>query len=319
MKQEMLTDRPISIIICSFNRAANLQQTLNALGKVIIPAGWKAELIVVDNASTDNTADVARNTMLANMDLVYLPEPRKGKANALNSGLARARGEMILFTDDDVVPSTDWVEQILACFVQTQCDALVGNVKLAPHLERPWAGSLMRLFLAAMDFKSNEPLELVGANCAFRRSVLERVPIFDPELGPGALGLGEDTLFGWQLMEAGFKIKYADNAIVVHCPDESRLLRGEWLKAARQRGRSKAYLLYHWEHAGIKFPKIKRLWLSLKLGVRRRLQPPPPLKSEGCPPWELSYVHHLALCEGFCIERMRRRNYSRRGLVKKWC
>ena len=76
--------------------------------------------------------------------------------------------------------------------------------------------------MAVVDFQPGERLSLVG-NCAFRRHVLERVYGFDPELGPGALGLGEDTLFGLQLTEAGYKIEYAKNALVVHFPDKSRL------------------------------------------------------------------------------------------------
>jgi GT2 family glycosyltransferase len=174
----------------------------------------------------------------------------------------------------------------------------------------------MKMYLATMDFTADGPLEMVGANCAIRRAVLERVPQFDPELGPGALGLGEDTLFGHQLMKAGFKIGYAEKAVVVHWPDDSRLLRGEWLNAARQRGRSKAYLLYHWEHADIRFPRIKSLWFWLKLWLRRILQPPPKVYNEGCPPWELSYVQQLATCKSYCRERLRPRNYVRQGLVK---
>ena len=309
-------DISLSIIICTRNRAESLRQTLYALGKVRIHPEWKSEVIIVDNASTDNTAAVVRSTAFASMQIVYLHEPRKGRANALNSGLAKASGEIILLTDDDVVPSEDWVEQVLNCFFQTQCDALVGKVELAAHLERPWMGRLSKGYLAVTDFKAGEPLELVGANCAFRRFVLERVPGFDPELGSGALGYGEETIFGLQLLEAGFKVEYAKNALVVHWQDKSRLCRGEWLKSALQRGRSKAYCMYHWEHEDIRNLLLKRLWLWSKLRLRRTLQPLPALNSEGYSAWELSYVYHLSMCKHYCVERRRPRNYSRRGLIK---
>ncbi len=81
----------ISIILCSCNRAAGLRQTLEALGRVRIRPDWEAEVIVVDNASTDETASVAQNTKLANMDVKYLFEGRKGKGHALNAGLGNAR------------------------------------------------------------------------------------------------------------------------------------------------------------------------------------------------------------------------------------
>jgi cellulose synthase/poly-beta-1,6-N-acetylglucosamine synthase-like glycosyltransferase len=247
---------------------------------------------------------------------VYLFEPKRGKSNALNSGLAMASGEILLFTDDDVLPSEEWIEQMLLCFDAARCDAVVGKVKLVPHLERPWVKSLEKIYLAVIDFESGMPIEIVGANAAFRRSVLKFVQCFDPELGPGAFGLAEDTLFGLQLMEAGFKIEYAGGAIAVHQPDKSRLTRGALLDAARQRARSNAYLLHHWRHGEIKFPRIRSLWLLMKLNLRRILQPPPPLDSEGCPRWEWSYVEQLAFYRQYRIERQRPRNYVRHGLKK---
>jgi glucosyl-dolichyl phosphate glucuronosyltransferase len=312
----MSGDISISIIVCTCNRVASLQQTLSALRKVNIPAGCRAELIVVDNASTDSTADIVANTLLPNMQVVYLFEPKKGKSNCLNSALALARGETLVFTDDDVIPSENWLEQIALCFGETQCDALVGKVILAPHLERPWMTSHQKDYLAVTDFESGRPIHWVGANAAIRRSVLESVPRFDPELGPGALGLGEDTLFGYQMVKAGFRIKHAARAIVVHHPDKSRLTRDAWLQAARRLACSNAYIFHHWEHAKIKAVGIKRLWLLAKLTLRRLLQPPLPLDAEDCSHWELSYVYHLILCGRYSIERRRPRNYSRHGLSK---
>src|ERR1700722_14629654 len=98
-----------SIIISSSNRATALEKTLRALGEVFIPTGWDAELIVVDNASKDHTADVVRASQLKNFKVRYLYESRMGKSNALNTGLAVAQGEVLLFTDDDVVPARDWL------------------------------------------------------------------------------------------------------------------------------------------------------------------------------------------------------------------
>ena len=151
----------------------------------------------------------------------------------------------------------------------------------------------------------------------FRRSVLERVPAFDTELGPGALGFGDDTLFGWQLSEAGFRIGYARSAGVIHHVNPSRLRRTEWLSAARSRGRSQAYLRYHWEHSDIQYPRLRQLYYFIKLQLRRVVQRPPPLESEGCPLWEVSYVLHMAMCKQFRLERRRPRNYARHGLTRR--
>ena len=306
----------VSIIISTCNRAQSLRQTLKALGDVKVPAGCRAEVIVVDNACADATVAVARNARLENMQVTYLSEPRRGKSNALISGLAIARGETLVFTDDDILPSGDWLEQILLWFDQTHCDALVGKVELAPHLERPWMEKLERHYLAATAFDFGEPIHWVGANAAIRRHCLQRVRQFDPELGAGALGNEEDALFGQQLVEAGFKMDYADCAVVVHQPDESRLTHGEWLQAARHRARSGAYVSHHWEHAEIRSAALKSLWFLTKLRMRSILQPPPPLSAEGCPRWEWSHVFNMTFYQHFCIERQRSRNYARRGLEK---
>jgi glycosyltransferase involved in cell wall biosynthesis len=307
----------ISIIITTYNRASVLRQTLEVLGKVRISADWRAELLVVDNASTDDTAEVVRSAKFANMTAEYRYEPLKGKSHALNNTFRRARGEIILLTDDDVSVSEDWVEQMVEVFGQGQADAVVGRIVLAENLVRSWLTPLQRWWLAAPDDQIAESPELIGANMGFRRSVLERVRAFDPELGAGTLFFGEEALFGKQLIEAGFKIKYAPDAIVVHRPDESRLRRGAWLDAASKKAHEEAYFHYHWKHDDLQAPRVRWFWYMLKLHLRRILQPQPSLDSEGVAPWEMSYVHSMEICRQFCLERRRPRNYSRRGLEKR--
>jgi len=312
----MHSGESISIIISTRNRASELRQTLMTLGKVKIRADWQAELIVVDNASTDETAEAVRKATVANMKATYLYEPTLGKSNAVNTALRYAHGEIILFVDDDVIVPEDWVEQMVTA-LQSRADAVVGKTVLADGLARPWLGPLHRWWLAAPDDQADERVELIGANMGFRRSVLKRVPGFDPELGPGKLGFGEETLFGKQLVEAGFKLKYTPNAVVVHRPSELRLRRRDWLNTARKKGHQAAYLLYHWEHNDIRAPRIKWFRYLLKLHLRRIIERPPSLDSEGVSTWEMNYVQDLETCRWFCIERRRPRNYSRRGLEKR--
>jgi glucosyl-dolichyl phosphate glucuronosyltransferase len=306
----------ISVIICSCNRAAELEATLLAFRDVNVPSGWKCEIILVDNASNDETTEKARQVHLSHIETRFLFEPRKGKGNALNTGLANARYDIVLFTDDDVRPAADWLEQLAGPLCRGECDAVVGKIVLAPHLNRPWLTQNYKSWLAREAPPTEWPLELIGANMGFRRSVLEKVPAFDSDLAPGGLGLGEDALFSWQLREAGFTIQFVEQAIVVHSLSASRLRRSAWLKAAEAHGRTNAYLCYHWKHEDVVAPGVRLLLLRLKLFLRRILQPVPSSETEGCPPWEMGYVGGIARYSQYIKERKRPRNYSKRGLAK---
>jgi glycosyltransferase involved in cell wall biosynthesis len=314
----MASSLSISIIVCTRNRGAALEQSLATLGKVRIPDGWKIEIILVDNASTDNTAAVAQKIRLEKMEVRYFFEPRKGKSNALNTGLAQVTGEIILFIDDDVFVAEDWLEQIVHPLLREGCDAVVGKVTLAPELVRPWMTERHKWWLAQIhDAQLVESTrELIGANMGLRRSVLQHVPAFDPELGPGAMGFGEDTLFGWQMMEAGLKIDYVQEAVVVHKFDASRLRRLHWLDDARKHGQTDAYIDYHWKHVEVTNPRLTSLWYGIKLKVKRIFSRLPKLEEEGCPRWEMGFVWRMEFCRRFCCDRQQPRKYTKRGLKK---
>lgn len=83
----------VSIIICTRNRAKDLRQTLEAIGKVEAPAEMPAEVLVVDNGSTDETAEVARSTKLPRMSLRYVREPRREKGTPTTKAWPRPPGK----------------------------------------------------------------------------------------------------------------------------------------------------------------------------------------------------------------------------------
>jgi len=306
----------ISIIICTRNRAENLRTSIWNIGKLFVPEGWAVELLVVDNGSTDHTPAVIQEFQLNNMNLLHVSEPRTGVSRARNTGLAAAQGEVILFTDDDLSPDRDWLRKIGTPLLEGKCDAAVATVKLAEHLDRPWLEPVHKAWLAVPANPRDAELELTGASMGFHRSVLKRVPAFDPELGGGAIGFGEDTLFSWQLCEAGFRLLRIPDALAVHHPDPIRLLRSHWLAAAIQRGPTGAYLLHHWQHGEMRNPLMRAYYVAAKLRLRRILQPPVPMDAEGCAPWEMSYVLTIEQCRHFLKERRRPRNYSKRGLIR---
>lgn len=312
-----MSEVSVSIVICSANRATTLARTLDVFHRISVPFGWEVELIVVDNASTDGTRQVVASFDRPDIVSRYLFEPKRGKGNALNTGIAAARGEILLFTDDDVRPADDWIEKLARPLVSGEAEAVGGKILLAPYLIRPWLSDSYKRWLAWCE----EPdpaysLELIGANMGILRTALRYVPAFDPELGPGAAGLGEDTLLSWQMVKAGLRVRFIPEAVVVHHPDEARLRRSSWLSMARSHGRKDAYILHHWKHEILTVPILRMIWLCLKLKLRRVLQPPVPLHGEGCERWEMSYVGDIEMCRAYRLQRLRQRNYTLQGLKR---
>src|SRR5256885_122646 len=128
----------VSIIITTRNRAEHLRETLASFQRLQVPKELPAELLVVDNASTDDTAEVVKTCRLPNIPLRYLHEPKPGQSNARNSGLANTTGEVILFTDDDVRVSANWIEGMAEPILARKADAVAGGVRIAKELERGW-------------------------------------------------------------------------------------------------------------------------------------------------------------------------------------
>lgn len=305
-----------SIIIVTRDRAGDLKQTLQAMRQVEVADGLEAELLVVDNGSSDETANVVESCEVGNIPVRYTLEPRAGQTTGRNHGLAGTTGEMILFIDDDVRPQADWLFGMCEPMVQGRADAVCGGVRLAPHLLRPWMTPMHRSWLASTEWLSPGTVQsMVGANMAFSRKVLHRVPGFDRELGPGAAGFGDDELFASQLIAAGYKIHDGMNVWVEHHFAPSRLTRESWLSAARRRGESLAYIGHHWVHWGCRFGCLKLLRAEARLAAWRAGNWDKP-GDEGCAKAELDLVFQLAMVRGQLKERKRERNYERHGLVK---
>jgi glycosyltransferase involved in cell wall biosynthesis len=101
----------ISIIICTGNRAPALRQSLFSLDEIKIADTRKVELIIVDNASSDDTSVAVQHFKPRAMNVKYAYELKRGLSNARNAGLAHAQSEFILFTDDAVFSAEEWLER----------------------------------------------------------------------------------------------------------------------------------------------------------------------------------------------------------------
>jgi glycosyltransferase involved in cell wall biosynthesis len=304
----------VSIIIVTRNRAEDLVQTLAAMAGIRVPDGLTAELVVVDNGSTDHTAEVVRSARMDKIGVRTVCEEMPGLSHGRNRGLAETTGEIVMFTDDDIRFPENWLVAMTAPVVSGAAEAVCGGVEIAPHLLRPWMTPLHRSWLASSEWlDSSEPQGMVGANMAFSRDVLRKVPGFDAELGAGALGSCEESLFSSQLREAGYQIFNRLDVCVEHHFQPGRLIRSAWLDAAQKQAASRAYCGHHWEHWGCRFGRARLLraaWnLSRWRSANRRA-----MEAEGCSEEELALIVHESMIRAHLRESRRPRNYNRHGL-----
>jgi glycosyltransferase involved in cell wall biosynthesis len=221
-----------TVIVCTYNRAASLKRTLESLQAQSARHGADWEVLVVDNNSTDDTRSVVDGLRLAFPRLRYAYEPTQGLAHARNRGIALARGDVLLFTDDDVTPEPDWVQRILDGMASTGCDACGGFI--APQWESPppaWLTARFHGFLAIKAERSDDypivegsPLPY-GANMAFRREVFTRFGLFDVTRGRRGhiLASGEDGEFFGRILAAGATVMFFGEARVHHRVESFRL------------------------------------------------------------------------------------------------
>lgn len=291
----------VAIIICTRDRAESLRETLAAVAHCAVPPDLAAELVVVDNGSTDGTAAVVRQAHLPNLTVRYVLETQPGQVRARNAGLRETRSDVVLFTDDDVRPPVGWIEGMCRPIVAGEADAVLGWVHFPPHYEtlltREPFRSRRGWFASTEDIDPAAPVRLVGANMAFSRRVVETLGEFDPELGPGALGFFDDSLWSWRLMERGFRIVAAAPGISVeHHFDRSRLTRATLLAMAERMGSSAAWVDYHWDGNDAAVSATK-LWRTRAMLQTIRALTPWRAWQPAAPAWELQRVQTRAYLE----------------------
>jgi glycosyltransferase involved in cell wall biosynthesis len=234
-----------SVIICSRNRIHSLLETLDSLLAMDLPAGTDWELVVVDNASTDNTADMVRAWgKRTHAPVVLLEERRPGKVYALNLALSVAKGQLLLFTDDDAVVDRMWFRAIEAAFTASGADCVGGRVVPLWLSPRPaWLHDSLLNVLAMLDL-GPEPRDLAtellyGVNYAFRREVFAQLGTFNTKFCASS----EDTELIERLREAGGRVHYDPRIVVEHKVFPERTTRAYFRRWYRVNGRDRAAVM----------------------------------------------------------------------------
>ena len=209
---ELLPRRPrVSVVVCSYNGAATLDQCLRSLLDLDYP---DYEVIVVDDGSTDDTRAIVGRFVGQDSNPVIrvIHQENRGLSAARNTGLRAASGDIVAYTDSDCFADRDWLTH-LVYQLQRSGAAAVGGPNLTP--EDGWLAACV----AACPGQPTHVLEndqvaehIPGCNMAFRREALVAINGFDPQYRKA----GDDVDVCWRLQQAGRWITFAPGAFVWH-------------------------------------------------------------------------------------------------------
>ncbi len=268
---EQRTQPFVTVAVCTRDRPDDLRLCLDALARLDYPSH---EVIVVDNApSTDATQRLVASLY---PNVRYVKEPRPGLDWARNRAIIESRGEIVAYTDDDVVVDPVWLSGIVDAFNDPAVMAVTGLVipyelETEAHqlferyggfgrgFERRWYGQTAKndphvvSFLGAGQFGT-------GANMAYRRELFDTIGLFDPALDVGSVtnGGGDLEMF-FRVLKYGHVLMYEPSALVFHRH------RREYDRLRTQLANNGIGLYSHLVRAALHFPDERGP--ALRLGV----------------------------------------------------
>ncbi|HVU33026.1 MAG TPA: glycosyltransferase [Opitutaceae bacterium] len=219
----------VTVAIPTYNRAAFLRQTLAGIVAQQFPRDH-FEVIVIDNNSTDETAAVVAEFVSAQPAPRYVRETKQGLDHARNRAITEARGEILLFGDDDILVRPDWMAQmagpLLVDSVSHRIGAVGGEViPVFPHGLPEW----VREWHAPLGFRPDPgPLSPrqcpMGANLAFPKWVFDELGPFHTALdrAAGNYFSGGDSEMIRRVRKAGYEVWFSPAAAVQHQMPASR-------------------------------------------------------------------------------------------------
>ncbi|MEO8623961.1 MAG: glycosyltransferase family A protein [bacterium] len=307
----------VTLVVCTRNRARYLPGCLDALRMLRSAKPW--ELVLVDNGSMDETPRIlAEFARTAPFPVVLVHEPRPRLTNARNAGVIAARGELIVFTDDDCYPSTDFLDQWLSVFADPQIGFGGGRILLHDPDDHPISILTTADPMQLPPYGFIEPGEVQGANMAYRRHVLFKVGGFDPALGPGSLFNFEDLDMSSRAAAAGYLGGYFPGPIVEHhhrrrTPKDVEALKRSYaqgrgayfasLLLRLQAPRALAVHLYHSTRRKAASQILRELFAGVLYLLYRLVRPRQrPLANLGLPPRPLNQNRPLEMTENITKE-----------------
>ncbi|UCD58058.1 MAG: glycosyltransferase [Candidatus Hydrogenedentota bacterium] len=193
---------PVSIVVPAFNEEKNIARKIEDLAALEYPPD-KLEILVIDNSSTDRTREIA-----SSYPVTVLSSPR-GKINAINEGVRKARFDVIVVTDADTLLKPDAVKSVVSCFATDTVGAVGGKAVVEDTLSF-FGRSKMRYHeadwnLRTLEGRLDSVISLDGKLMAFRKSLL-------PEIPPKAVV--DDLEITFRLRSRGYRSVIDDRAVV---------------------------------------------------------------------------------------------------------
>jgi glucosyl-dolichyl phosphate glucuronosyltransferase len=227
----------LSIVICTYNNADSLALTLRQLSTQILKPNDKVEVILVNNNSSDKTAEIAeemcaeftrqstqQSSQNGSMPFYYVFEAKQGLSQARNTGVDKAQGEYILFTDDDAELPNNWISAYLDK-IELQPDCLFSSIHVLWDKPQPWwYQDAYRPCFVELNYGqtlleiTDIHHEFFGKNFCVKKELIIAQGGFDCALGRigSKLIAGEETLLYRSLIQSKKKVFYFPDAPVGH-------------------------------------------------------------------------------------------------------
>lgn len=275
----------ISVIIPTRNRAATLEDTLNSVARQNLRTD-AFEVIVVDNNSTDNTADVVDACKVKLPNMRYFLETEPGLHAGRHRGLREAMGDLLTFADDDIEALPCWLESIAEGFSDPEVEMVGGNnlpmflgkpPRWLLHLwEKPNLGGRAIPALSILELQGSprlfNPLYVWGCNFSIRKSILLAAGGFHPDSFPQEMilfrGDGE-THVSRCVLRSGGKCLFHPGVSVYHKVTPERMSISYFRRRAFNQGISDSYSELRGKYVDSQESSGRNPWLR---GLHRRLR-----------------------------------------------
>jgi GT2 family glycosyltransferase len=196
----------ISVVVCTYNGSATIRDTLNALGLLKYP---RFEVIVVNDGSTDHTAEIVKEYD----DFCLISTINHGLGNARNTGMYKAKGEIIAYIDDDAYPDLHWLNYMAYAYSNSS-HAAMGGPSGIPEEDGPIAQCVANAPGGPTHVLETDEIagHVPGCNLSIRKEVLMKIGGFDPVFRAA----GDDVDICWRIQEAGHTIGFHPSVLVWH-------------------------------------------------------------------------------------------------------